>query len=198
MLIAFEGIDQSGKATQARGAIDTLGARGRAATLISFPRYETTIGALIGRALDGQLGYDPATMQLLCAANRFETASEIAERIENGEWVVCDRYIASGIAYGEAQGVDPEWLRLVQAALPQPDATILLDIAPRRAAMRKREGRDAFETDMNLLEQVATGYRRQADAGGWTVIDGSADAESVRQKVAHAIDELLQQQEKDR
>ena len=65
MLIAFEGIDQSGKATQARGAVDTLRARRRAATLISFPRYETAIGGLVRRALDGQLRYDAATMQLL-------------------------------------------------------------------------------------------------------------------------------------
>ena len=112
--------------------------------------------------------------------------------------MVCDRYVASGIAYGEAQGGDADWLRLVQAALPQPDATILLDIAPRVAAGRKRDGRDAFEADMNLLERVAAGYRHQAAAGGWIVIDGSADAESVRQKVARAIDGLLRRREEAR
>ena len=191
MLIAFEGIDQSGKATQARGAVEALRARGRQTALVSFPRYETAIGRLIRQALVGELRYDAATVQLLCAANRFETASEIADRMEGGWIVVCDRYIASGLAYGAAQGVDPGWLRQIQAGLPQPDATILLDIAPEVAARRKREGRDAFEEDTNLLERVAAGYRRQAAAGGWIVIDGAADAESVRREVGRAIDGLL-------
>ena len=191
MLIAFEGIDQSGKATQARGAVETLRARGRQTALVSFPRYETAIGRLIRQALVGELRYDAATVQLLCAANRFETASEIADRIKGGGIVVCDRYIASGLAYGAAQGVDPEWLRQVQATLPQPDATILLDIAPEMAAGRKREGRDAFEADMDLLERVAAGYRNQAVTEGWIVIDGAADAESVGRNVVEAIDELL-------
>ena len=84
MLIAFEGIDQSGKATQARGAVEALRARGRQTALISFPRYETAIGRLIRQALVGERRYDAATVQLLCAANRFETASEIADRIEGG------------------------------------------------------------------------------------------------------------------
>ena len=180
-----------GKARQARGAIDTLPARGRQAALISFRRHETAVDGLIRRALDGELRYDPATMQLLCAANRFETGAEIADRIERGQSVVCDRYIGFGIAYGAAQRVDPDWQRRMQAGLPQPDATILLDIAPRLAAERKRESRDAFEADRNLLKRVAAGYRRRALAEGWIVIDGSADTESVRREVARAIDGLL-------
>ena len=46
--------------------------------------------------------------------------------------VVCDRYLASSIAYGEAQGVDAEWLTEIQRALPQPSLTLFLDIAARR------------------------------------------------------------------
>ena len=55
--------------------------------------------------------------------------------------VVCDRYLASSIAYGEAQGLDAEWLTDIQRLLPQPSLTLLLDIAAggvaRRASRRR-------------------------------------------------------------
>ncbi len=63
--------------------------------------------------------------------------------------VVCDRYLASSVAYGEAQGLGAEWLLGIQAGLPRPDVTVLLDIPPEVSATRKSEDRDKFERDLH-------------------------------------------------
>ena len=65
LLIAFEGLDQSGKQTQAEAVRDHLTRMGRECRLLSFPDYGTPIGAEIGRALHGERDYPADVMQLL-------------------------------------------------------------------------------------------------------------------------------------
>ncbi|HEY3157985.1 MAG TPA: dTMP kinase, partial [Vicinamibacterales bacterium] len=126
LLIAFEGLDQSGKQTQAELLRDRLTAAGRPVRLLSFPDYGTVIGAEIGRALRGERQYTADVMQLLYVANRYEWKGEIVRAREAGTIVLSDRYLASSIAYGEAQGLDGGWLREIQKYLPQPAITFLL------------------------------------------------------------------------
>ena len=73
---------------------------------LSFPDYDTAIGAEIGRALHGERDYAPDVMQLLYVANRYEFRRASRRGWSSGGVVVCDRYLASSIAYGEAQGLD--------------------------------------------------------------------------------------------
>src|SRR5215208_3635710 len=109
-LIAFEGLDQSGKQTQAEAVRDHVISRGRGCRLLSFPDYTTAIGAEIARALHGEREYGADVMQLMYVANRYERRVEMAGALEAGDVLVCDRYLASSIAYGEAQGLDGRWL----------------------------------------------------------------------------------------
>ena len=74
MLIAFEGLDQSGKETQAQRLAEALRQAGHTVELVSFPDYDTTIGAEIGRALHGERDYRADVMQLLYVANRYSTS----------------------------------------------------------------------------------------------------------------------------
>src|SRR5829696_8943605 len=103
LLVVFEGLDQSGKQTQAERLRDRLTAAGRTVRLLSFPSYETHLGAEIGRALQGEREYTPETMQVLFVANRLEWKPEIEHELARGTVIICDRYLASSIAYGEAQ-----------------------------------------------------------------------------------------------
>src|SRR5436190_22320051 len=110
LLIAFEGLDQSGKQTQAELLRDRLTGAGRTARLLSFPDYQTSIGSEIGRALRGERDYTADVMQLLYVANRYEWKGQILRAKQAGTVLICDRYLASSIAYGDAQGLDREWL----------------------------------------------------------------------------------------
>lgn len=186
LLIAFEGLDQSGKQTQAELLRGRLTAAGRTVRLLSFPDYKTVIGAEIGRALRGERDYGPDVMQLLYVANRYEFKKEILRDTDAGTIVVCDRYLASSVAYGEAQGLDPDWLVDIQKYLPQPDITFLLDIPPDVSARRKTRARDKYERDLALLGRVRDSYLRQA-AGGWVRLDADRDRDALSAEVYAAV-----------
>jgi dTMP kinase len=150
---------------------------------LSFPDYETPIGREIRAALDGHREFAPDTLQLLYIANRHEYRDAIERWLSAGDVVVCDRYRASSIAYGDAQGLDAAWLRDVQRHLPEPDAIVLLDIAPEEAVRRKAHGRDKFERDLPLLSRVRDSYRRQAEAEAWEVVDGARPKDAISEDI---------------
>lgn len=190
-LIAFEGLDQSGKQTQAAFLGERLSAEGHAVQQFSFPAYETPIGRELQEALHGARQYGPDVMQLLYVANRHERAGEIRRALEAGAVIICDRYVASSVAYGEAQGLDATWLREIQRLLPAPDLTILLDIAPETAVRRKAVGRDRYERDRDLQTRVRASYLRQASDEGWIRLDGERDRALIAAEIFTAASQRL-------
>jgi len=191
LLIAFEGLDQSGKQTQAERLRDRVVEAGRLVRLLSFPAYDTAIGTELGRALQGDRDYGPDVMQLLYVANRYEWKPQIEFELNRGTVLICDRYLASSIAYGEAQGLDASWLVDIQKYLPQPDITFLLDIDPDVSARRKTADRDRYERDLDLLGRVRASYMRQAAAAGWTTLDANRDREVVAADVWNVVTRAL-------
>jgi len=191
MLVAIEGLDQSGKETQAKLLRDHIKADGRKSRVVSFPDYGTSIGEEIARALQGERDYGPEAMQLLYVANRFERKADIDRWHAAGLVVLFDRYVASSIAYGEAQGLDPAWLTALQVYLPQPDLTLLLDITPETAVTRKATGRDRYEQDLAMLQRVRESYLRQAEQPQWVRVDGELPKESVAATLVAALEEHL-------
>jgi dTMP kinase len=185
-LIAFEGLDQSGKQTQAELLRDRLKQEGQKARLVSFPDYGTSIGEEIARALQGEREYGPDVMQLLYIANRYERRPDLQRWLDGGLTLVCDRYTASSVAYGEAHGLDPAWLTELQKFLPSASLTIVLDIAPETAVHRKAVERDRYERDLALQGRVRESYRWQAAAGGWIVVDGERSKEAIAEDVFSA------------
>ncbi len=190
MLIAIEGLDQSGKATQAELLRDQLRQAGTRARLVSFPDYGTSIGEEIARALQGEREYGPEVMQLLYIANRYERKADLERWLDGGLVVVCDRYVASSVAYGEAQGLDVDWLIQTQRLLPASDLTILLDISPQLAVERKATGRDRYERDLSLLGRVRDSYVRQAEQAGWIRVDGDRGKADVAAEISALLAKL--------
>ena len=187
-LIAFEGLDQSGKQTQAERLLEAFRSEGHNTEFLTFPAYDTSIGIEIDYALHGQREYAPDTLQLLYIANRFEFRPKIESWLAAGTMVVCDRYLASSIAYGEAQGVDAGWLTEIQSPLPQPSLTILLDIPPDASLTRKEAARDKFERDLPLLGRVRESYLRQAQTSrNWVRLEGHLDKDAVSSAVVSAV-----------
>ena len=181
MLVAVEGLDQSGKETQAQHLRDRLRASGYRSRVVSFPDYGTFLGEEIARSLQGERDYGPETMQLLYVANRFERKADIDRWHDAGLIVLFDRYVASGIAYGEAQGLDPAWLATLQVSLPQPELTILLDISPETAAARKTIENPRIRADqLQIVERLDVVPRRDDTMLRVVVID------QPRREVEHA------------
>src|SRR5882724_4927992 len=193
LLIAFEGLDQSGKQTQAELLRDRLKEEGRKARLVSFPDYGTSIGEEIARALAGERDYEPDVMQLLYVANRYERKADLQRWIDGGLILVCDRYTASSVAYGEAQGLDPAWLEDLQRFLPRAALTIMLDIAPETAVKRKSVDRDKYERDLALQGRVRESYLRQASASphAWVVLDGERPKDAIASDVFNAAKKIV-------
>ena len=190
-LIAFEGLDQSGKQTQAESLRDYLTAQGRVCRMLSFPDYATPIGSEIFKALHGERDYPADVLQLLYVANRGEKRALIESSIAAGVVVICDRYVASSIAYGEAHGIDAVWLGEIQRFLPAPHLTILLDIAPDTAVGRKAAARDRFERDLELLARVRASYCRQAAAPTWVRLEGERAKADVAADVIRSVETRL-------
>ena len=189
-LIAFEGLDQSGKQTQAEMLRDRLVDAGRLVRLLSFPAYDTAIGSELGKALQGDRDYGADVMQLLYVANRYEWKPQMERELQRGTVLICDRYLASSVAYGEALGLDPLWLLDMQKYLPQPDITVLLDIEPGVSARRKTADRDRYERDLALLGRVRDSYLRHASAG-WVRLDASRERDAVAVDVWNAVAPML-------
>lgn len=187
MLIAFEGIDQSGKETQAQQLRERLRAAGHKVRFLSFPDYGTSIGEELARALQGEREYGADVMQLLFVANRHERREAILEWISGGLILLCDRYKSSSIAYGEAQGLDRDWLSDIQRLLPEPDLTVYIDIAPATAAKRKAHDRDRYERDLGLLDRVRASYQRQVNQPNWVRIDGERTKEQIADDIFSVV-----------
>jgi dTMP kinase len=186
-IIAFEGLDQSGKQTQAEMLRDRLKQQGHKSRLVSFPDYGTSIGEEIARALQGEREYSPDVMQLLYVANRYERKADLQRWLDGSLILVCDRYTASSIAYGEAQGLDAVWLADIQKFLPPASATIMLDISPDTAVQRKAVDRDRYERDLAMQARVRESYTRQAAAGAWIVLDGERTKDAIAEDVFTAV-----------
>src|SRR4051812_12502697 len=150
LFLSLEGIDACGKATQSKMLSEMLNG-----VLFSFPAYETPVGKLIASHLqndwsaryDGLSPYehphlDAMVLQSLMLTNRMEKAVSIQKHLKDGKSVICDRYWASGYAYGKADGLDPEYLVAIHDFLPKADLQILIDSDPEDSVKRRPDRRD--------------------------------------------------------
>lgn len=219
MLIAIEGIDGSGKGTQAKLLVKHLTGMGKAVRLFSFPYYsETFFGKEIGKYLNGhygQLAEVPVEFaSLLFAGDRFEKKEEISRCLEEGIIVVCDRYVSSNFAHQAAklpvaqQEGMKEWISTVEYkifGMPKPDLVFLLDLPAEKSrefVMRKQlrdyteEKLDLHEAASSYLVNVSEAYRRMAKNDGWKIItyeNGNTilSIDEVAKYIAASVDPLI-------
>jgi dTMP kinase len=192
LFVTIEGIDRSGKSTQARRLAEALGDD---ALLVREPGG-TPAGERIRDLLkDPAIELDARSEALLFAAARAElVASVIRRALDAGKVVISDRYLDSSLAYqGHARGLGEDEVRRVNVwatAGLEPDLTVLLRIDPSAAAARAGEA-DRFEDEgLALQSRVAEAYERLAAAnpGRWKVIDGARDEDTVAADIAGLVE----------
>ena len=197
-LIALEGIDGSGKSTQARALADVLSAR------LTHEPGATPLGAsLRGLVLAPEASAPSARAEaLLMAADRAEHVALVVEpALAAGEWVVSDRYAGSTIAYqGYGRGLPvAELARLTTWASGglAADLSVLIDVSVELAAARLAGlpgGADRMERlGAAFAARVRDGFLAQAaeDPAHWVVVDGSRSAEAITAHIVEAVHERL-------
>jgi dTMP kinase len=193
LFVTIEGIDRSGKSTQAARLAEALGDD---ALLVREPGG-TPAGERVRELLkDPAVEIDPRTEALLFAAARAQLVEGVIRPgLDDGRVVVSDRFLDSSLAYqGHARGLGEQEVRRINewaTAGLVPDLTVLLRIDPAVAAERAGVDVDRFEAEgLELQRKVAEGYERLAAAepGRWQAIDAARDPDEVHADVLNLVE----------
>lgn len=194
MFIVFEGIDGSGKETQARMLADYLMRSGRQVVLTEEPTKDLFTGYFLRMLLRSKDVPDPKTVALMFAADRNEHVKKIIEpALKAGEIVISERYYWSSIVYQTMQGLDEEYVRGLNAEFPRPDVTILIDVPPEVAMERivaRAHGNDGLVQKFEKLEflsKVRQRYIELARREGFEVVDGTSGPTNVHKRVLNVL-----------
>jgi dTMP kinase len=213
-LIAFEGIDGSGKRTQMDLLHNLLAAGGGGHSVYStgFPQYESWFGKMVGQFLNGDFGpleaVDPHFTALLYAGDRFEAKPKLEAELNTGQIVLVDRYIGSNLAHQTArvpadkQAEFRRWIEHLEYTiygLPREDRIIYLRVPPReaQALVAKKSERaytsskqDIQEASLRHLELAAGIYDLLARESPWVTIecfDAARGAMRAPKKIAQEV-----------
>ncbi len=193
VLVEIEGIDGSGKGTQAALLASAAEARGLRAATFSFPTYDgNPFSNAVSDYLNGAFGaadeVHPELAGLLYACDRWHTRPQLLAALEANDLVVLDRYVGSNLGHqaSKLEGAERErvlaWLLEVEYgafALPRPDAVVLLDApaAIARERVSRKEARayttleaDIHEADIDHSSTARDVYLEIAEREGWHVV----------------------------
>jgi dTMP kinase len=198
MFVTFEGVDGSGKSTQAALLADWLRGRGREVLLTREPGG-TPLGERVRRLLlDGQDMGAWAEAALFAAARAEHVEHAIAPALDSGADVVCDRYLDSSVAYqGIARGLGEAPVRdlsLIVTGGLLPQRTFLLLVDPALARSRSSRQRDRIEREADsFMERVDAAYRELAGHEPARVVslDGSREPSVIAEEVREHVRALL-------
>jgi dTMP kinase len=192
LFVTFEGIDRSGKTTQARLLCEALGADALGVREPGGTEAGERVRAILK---DQSISLAPETEALLFAAARAELVSEvILPALAEDRVVVSDRFLDSSLAYqGGARGLgieDVERVNRFATRALRPDVTFLLEIDPAEAAARAGE-HDRFEEEgASLQEAVMAAYERliELDPDRWRRIDATRSPEEIHAEVLAEVE----------
>jgi len=194
MFVSFEGIDGSGKSSQAALLVERLRGSGTEVVASREPGG-TALGERVRELLLGANDVAPWAEVTLFAAARAQLVSEVVvPALERGAWVVVDRFLDSSLAYqggGRGLGVDAV-LELNRAAIGDvlPDRTFLLQVPVENALSRIGEGRlDRIEAEgAEFLETVAREFERLAERfDRIQTIDGMRPEDEIAEEIAGSL-----------
>lgn len=180
--ILFEGIDRCGKTTQSKRLVEKLNKDGSKAIWIRFPDNDTEIGKLLRQYLENAKDIDPHAVHLLFSANRWECQKKISLLLQQYDYVICDRYYYSGIAYTAAKGIDFDWCQYPDKGLIEPDIVFYLNLSIDEAEKRGGYGQERYEK-REFQEKVKMIYENNLKTINWIVVDANNSQDQVFESI---------------
>ena len=194
--ISFEGIDGSGKTTQATLLLDKLIQKGKQGILVREPGG-TPVSEAIRHVLltKGNRQMVARTEALLMTASRSQLTKEvILPNLEQNRWVIADRYADSTLAYqGGGRELNLDWLQDLNKFATydlEPNITFVIDILPKEALLRRGQIEDRIEEEgLTFQKQVRRTYLELAQqySDRIIIIDGHMDREIIRDNIWNEI-----------
>jgi len=203
VLLTFEGIDGSGKSTQARLLDEHLQAKGHETLLVREPGGTELSERVRSLLLEPDLNVHPMAELLLFSAARTQLVAErIRPALETGRIVICDRFYDSTTAYqGAGRDVaDPEWLQSFYRRVTEglvPDRTYLVEVDPETARARREEDGDEGDRmeaeDQHFYDRVAASYTALAEENPDRILqlDGHRSIEALHETIRADVEALL-------
>lgn len=213
-LIVFEGLDGSGKATQAAKAVRRLQEAGRAVRAISFPDYKSESSALVRMYLRGEVGALDQ-VNVYAASGFYSLDRYISYEREwktdylAGKTIIADRYTTSNLCHQMAKLPRGEWMDYIRwleyyeyvlLALPKPDRVLYLDMHPEASQrlMAQRYCGDETKKDLHERDRAYLAACREAalfaaDTLGWTILpcsDAAHDPYPIEEIADRAFSEI--------
>lgn len=205
--IAIEGIDGSGKTTQAQILCKKLGEKGIAANCTKEPTDEPT-GKMIRQVLSGALQMPPVALQYLFNADRAVHQEQFMESLEKGEYIITDRYFWSSVAYAiadlsadrQVSEIDDYYLTVFSLLsfynrFLIPDVTFYLRVNPKTGTNRIEgtgKKREIYDHEEKLIK-IQKGYEflLQKFPEKFVIIDAEKSIEEVSEEIFEKALKLL-------
>ena len=190
VFIVIEGLDGSGKTTQAKMLANTLSKSYR--VVCTAEPSQGKIGAFIRQGCLYEEKRLPTEAEaLLFAADRIEHMKrEIAPALTEGKIVICDRYVYSSLAYQGSAGLSLDWIKTINARNLQPDFAFYVDVSPERVLERLQRKKSVMET-LETQRKVRQIYLKYVEKGELFLIDGDKPKEVVAEALYAKVSVLL-------
>ncbi len=192
--VVLEGLDGSGTTTQAALLSAALRARDLRVCTTAEPT-DGPLGRVLRAHVRGELTLDPVTAALTFTADRADHLARLVRpALARGEWVVCDRYLLSTLAYQGAEGVDRAFVLTASSTFEIPDITVYLEVpvAELTRRLRSRSTTERYEAPAlaSRLRESYLGSMEILRSGGHVieVVDGTGDPEGVLESVLARLD----------
>ena len=198
-IIAFEGLDKSGKRTQSELLAQELSERGYNVVHSEFHRYDTPTGKLIRQFLDGEYKAPQLAIECIMAADKYAQLDWFKELEQQGiDVLILDRYTLSQLVYAKAQDVDADFVYGILELLPAPTFEFYLDISVEESIGRKGQHgeNDLYERNHAFLQKVQAEYNRyfeiNEDAGKTAVIEASRPKLDIHEEILKRTLQILE------
>ena len=190
IFIVIEGLDGSGKTTQAALLVKKLSQKH--IVLLTAEPSRGKIGTFIRQGClyeDKRLPTEAEA--LLFAADRIEhMQKEVKPALDEGKLVICDRYVYSSLAYQGSAGLSLDWIKTINARALQPDFSVFIDVAPERVLERLQRKKSVMET-IETQRKVREIYLKFVEKGELIRVNGDKPKEAVADELCAVVLSLL-------